>query len=404
MSVLPAGRPLARFLPDLDDFLYDPRACLQVAPLVIGPRRMYGLAALFALPGAVLLASCAAVGKGDGERLALGIGLLVGGSVWLLWSLLMRGHSLVLHPDGVEVKYQDTVVWCPWALFNVAGEPFVPEGDSPRTGLTLPVAPEAVPFVELRRHDAAVAHGAEVRGRQWVFNAADEVVLPARYEVAAGDVGRLLLQLGRRLGRELPRGMAVRSAAPAASLDAVRVEPDRWGWVTVPLTRLVFPPVCCDCGQATDTTQPFAVEARGDWLVGLLAQPVRPLELAVPVCSACQARQHADLHRGGVRGMGGGAALMLVLGAVAGHLVGADAGSMLALGMGFAAVGGILGFLLGTSASRRPPAELCRYSPSRGTVAVRFRNPDYTALVLETMQARRTPGEPGPSATGAPGR
>ncbi len=404
MSVLPAGRPLARFLPELDDFLYDPRAFLQQGPLVIGPRRMYGLAALFALPGAALLASCAVAGKGDGERLALGIGLVVGGCVWLFWSLLMRGHSLVLHPDGVEVKYRDTAVWCPWALFNVEGEPFVPEGDSPRTGLTLPIAPEAVPFVELRRHDAAVAHGAEVRGRQWQFNAADEVVLPARYEVVAGDVGHLLLQLGRRLGRELPRGAPVPSAEPVASLDAVRAGPDRWGWITVPLTRLVFPPVCCDCGQATDATQRLAVEARGDWLVGLLAQPVRPLELGVPVCPACQARQHEELHRGGVRGMGAGAALLLVLAAVAGHLVGADAGSMFAFGLGFAAVGGILGFLLGTSASRRPPAELCRYSPSRGTVAVRFRNPDYTALVLETMQARRAPREPGASATGGPGR
>jgi hypothetical protein len=388
MSVLPSGRPLARFLPDLDDLLYDPRAYLQAAPVVIGPRRMYGLAALFALPGIALLASCAAVGKGDGERLALGIGLLVGGSVWLLWSLLMRGHSLVLHPDGVEVKYLDTAVWCPWALFNVEGAPFVPEGDSPRTGMTLPVASEAVPFVELRRHEAAVAHGAEVRGRQWLFNAADEVVLPARYEVAAGDLGHLLLQLGRRLGRELPRGAPPRGAEQAAPVEAVPSAADPRGWITVPLTRLVFPPVCCDCGQATDATQRLTVEARGDRILGLFVQQVQPLELAVPVCPSCQARMRQQLHRGGVRGMATGATVLLGLGALAGG----DPATMLAVGLGFAAVGGILGFLAGTSAARRPPAELCRYSPSRGTVAVRFRNPDYTALVLETMQVRARSG------------
>ncbi len=79
----------------------------------------------------------------------------------------MRGHSLVLHPDGVEVKYRDTTVWCPWALFNVDGHAFVPDGDSPRVGLTLPVAREAIPFVELRREDTPIAHGAEIKARQW---------------------------------------------------------------------------------------------------------------------------------------------------------------------------------------------------------------------------------------------
>jgi hypothetical protein len=392
MSVLPAGQSLAQFLPDLDDFLYDPRGHLQTSPVVIGPRRMYALAALFALPGIAFLVSCAVAGKGDGERLALGIGLLVGSSVWLGWSLMMRGHVLVLHPDGIEVKYRDTEVWCPWALFNVEGEPFVPEGDSPRTGLTLPVAPEAVPFVELRRQGATVAFGAEVRGRQWLFNAGDEVVLPARYEVAAGDLGQLLLQLGRRLGRELPRGAPPHAAEMGASLDEVRLTPDRHGWLTVPLTRLAFPPVCCDCGERTDATLPLAVEATGDRLLGLLVQQVRPLELGVPVCPACQARLRHNLHRGGVRGMAAGAVVLLGMGALVGLQGGADAATIFALGLGCAAVGGIVGFLLGTSASRRPPAELCRYSPSRGTVAVRFRNPEYTTLVLETMQAKARRG------------
>jgi hypothetical protein len=392
MSVLPAGRPLAQFLPDLDDFLYDPRAHLQAAPVVVGPRRMYALAALFGLPGLALLASCAVAGKGDGERLALGIGLLIGASVWLSWSLMLRGHSLVLHPDGLEVNYRDTSVWCPWALFNAEGEPFVPESDSPRTGLTLPAAPEAVPFVEFRRRGATVAFGAEVRGRQWQFNSGDEVVLPARYEVVAGDLGQLLLQLGRRLGRELPRGAPPHAAEMVASLDEVRMTPDRWGWLTVPLTRLAFPPVCCDCGERTDATLRLAVEATGDRFMGILVQQVRPLELAVPVCPVCQARLRQNLHRGGVRGMAAGATVLLGMGALVGLQGGADPGTVFAFGLGSAAVGGIVGFLLGTSASRRPPAELCRYSPSRGTVAVRFRNPEYAALVLETMQAKARRG------------
>src|SRR5262245_58518953 len=89
----------------------------------------------------------------------MGVGLLLGASVWLGWSLRLRGHELVLHPEGVEVKCRDTAVWCPWALFNTDGAPGVPEADDPRVGVILPVAAEAVPFVELRRHEAPVAQG-----------------------------------------------------------------------------------------------------------------------------------------------------------------------------------------------------------------------------------------------------
>jgi hypothetical protein len=388
MSVLPAGQPLARFLPDLDDLLYDPRSYLRAGPVEIGPRRMYGLAALFGVAGAAFLASCAVAGKGDGERLALGIGLLIGASVWWFWSLLMRGHALVLHPDGLEVRYRDTAVWCPWALFNVEGEPFVPERDSPRLGLTLPVAREVVPHVELRRAEAAVAHGAQVRGRQWQFTAGGEVVLPARYEVAAGDLGQLLLQLGRRLGREMPGGAPPREAFETAALDEVRARPDRSGWLTVHLTRLAFPPVCCDCGQATGALMSFRVESRGDRIAGILVQDVRPLEVPVPVCEACQHRLLRRQHQGGRAGMAIGALVGLGGALLAWGSGAADPGLLLPLLLGGLAAGAIVGFLVGTSSAHRPPAELARYSPSRGTVAVRFRNPDYTALVLEAMQER----------------
>ncbi len=84
MSVLPAGQSLARFIPDLDDLLYDPRAYLQTGPLVIGPRRMYSLAAFFALPGIALIISAIGGDPEVNERLALGIALLVGALVWLV--------------------------------------------------------------------------------------------------------------------------------------------------------------------------------------------------------------------------------------------------------------------------------------------------------------------------------
>jgi hypothetical protein len=385
MSVLPAGQKLASFLPDIESLLEDPRAYLQGGSVAIGPRRMVGLAGLFGLPGLALLASCAMGDPDWKERMALGVALLIGSLVWLGWSFMMRGHSLVLHADGLEVRYLDTSVWCPWALLNVDGEPYVPDGDSPRVGLILPIVAEVVPFVEFRRNDSVVAHGAQVRGRQWQFTGPNEVVLPARYEVNASDLGRLLLLLGRRLGRELPRGSPPREAYALESMDQTPTGPDADGWVTVYLTRVAFPAICCDCGQPTHETMPLRVRARGTLLTDILVQPSSPLELPVPVCTACRLRLRKAQHQGGVRGLATGATLGLI---AIPSLAGADRGLILPLAVGGAAIGGILGFIVGTLATGRPPAELARYSPSRGTVALRFRDAAYAGLVLDVM---RTP-------------
>src|SRR5437588_10029286 len=125
MSVLPAGHSLKAYLPDLDDLLRDPAAYLAAGPLSFGPRRMYRLAAVFLLAGGGLFGWGVHLGPRNesfGESLALGIGLCLAGLVWLGWSLLMYGHELILKADGVELKYRDTVVWCPWALFHAEGE------------------------------------------------------------------------------------------------------------------------------------------------------------------------------------------------------------------------------------------------------------------------------------------
>ena len=58
------------------------------------------------------------------------------------------------------------------------------------------------------------------------------------------------------------------------------------------------------------------------------------------------------------------------------------------IGLVALAVGGLLGFILGTLLSKRLPAELSRYSPGRGTLALRFRHPEYAARVLAAMRAQ----------------
>lgn len=394
MSVLPAGQSLSRFVPDLDELIENPRTYLSQGPLTIGPRQMYGLAFLFGFAGSAFLLSCLLIppanrGEALGERLALGLGLLMGSCVWLGWSLRMRGHSLLLRPEGVEIKYRDTVVCCPWALFNVDGHAFVAGGDSPRVGLTLPIAAAAVPFVELRRDDTPIAHGVEVRAPQWNFVGADSAVLPARYEVMAGELGELLLHLGRRLGRELPRGAPPPQAYATDAIPDLPPAPDASGWITVHLTRLAFPPQCCDCGEATQRTMSFRIAARGDALLSILVQSGEPLEMEIPVCDACQQRIRQRQHQGGLRGMQMGGVLFGLLALLAAWSEGWRDGSLLlVIGLAAASAGALGGFILGTLASRRLPAELSGYSPSRGTVRLRFRHPEYAAGVLAAMRTQ----------------
>ena len=392
MSVLPAGQSLSRFVPELEQMLHDPRGYLIEEPLTIGPRQMYGLAGLFGFFGGALLLSCLLIAPADraellGERLALGIGLMLGAGVWLGWSLRMRGHALVLRPEGVEINYRDTTVWCPWALFNVEGHAFVPGGDNPRVGLTLPVATEAIPFVELRRDDTPIAHGAEIKATQWQLVGFDTVVLPARYEAKAGELGELLLLMGRRLGRERPKGMPPPEAYPQSERDDLPIVPDGNGWITVHLTRLSFPPRCCDCGERTQRTMNFTIASRGDQWMSILLPAGQPLEVAIPVCDDCRQHLRERQHRGGVRGLQVGSLLFCGLAMLLAWNEGWRQRSLLlVIGLAALAVGGLSGFLFGTLASRRLPAELSGYSPSRGTLKLRFRHPEYAAEVLAAMR------------------
>lgn len=394
MSVLPAGQSLTRFVPNLEEMIHDPRAYLAEGPLTIGPRQMYGLAGLFALFGGMLLLSCFFIAPADraellGERLALGIGLLLGASVWLGWSLRMRGHSIVLRSEGVDVKYRETVVFCPWALFNVEGQAFVPGSDSPRVGLTLPVATEAVPFVELRREGTPIAHGAEIKATQWQWVSGDTVVLPARYEAKAGELGELLLLMGRRLGRTLPKGMPPPEAYPQSERDDLAFAPDGNGWITVHLTRLTFPLRCCDCGERTQRTMNLTIAARADQWMSILLPAGQPLEVAIPVCDDCLQQLRERQHRGGMRGMQVGSLVFCGLAMLLAWNEGwQDRSLLLVIGLIAWAVGGLCGFLLGTLAARRLPAEVRGYSPSLGTLSLRFRHPEYAAQVLAAIRAQ----------------
>ncbi|MFO0879711.1 MAG: hypothetical protein U0840_20380 [Gemmataceae bacterium] len=387
MSLLPQGQQLSRVLPDLDEMLEDPQAYLNEAPLAFGPRRMYGLAWMFGVPGAGLLALCAYQGKPDGERIAMGVGLLVGSALWFGWSILLRGHEMVLHADGVEFTHFDTSVWVPWGLFHVEGRPFVPESDSPQAGLTLPIDPKMVPYVRMRRHGMDVAFGRNVDAPQFHFSGRDEIILPARYEISALDIGELLLVLGHRLGSEPPRDPPPHDAEMLEPAAVATTDPS--GWITLPLTRLRMPTCCARCGGPRDHTLKLQISAPGDWALAVLPGGPRGIEMLVPVCEVCKDVIESRQRRGGFLGMALGAVIGTAVGVTLAVLLGEARDASLWVGTAFGlVVGTMLGTALGLSWSRRLPVRVKNYSPSRGIVSVRFENPEIAAGVVENLRQR----------------
>jgi hypothetical protein len=387
MSLLPAGSSLRGFLPDLDDLLESPAEYLGVGPVVIGPRRMYGLAAVFGLAGGAILAAYF-LGQHDTERLALGAGLLVGAAIWFGWSLWARGDSLILHREGLEVRRHNLSVWCPWALFNTDGVAHSPEVDSPFVGITLPVVADIVPFIELRREESVIAHGAQVRTKRFVIAGRNELILLGRHEVQSKDIGDLLLHIGRALGHQLPRGAPPREAYQAEA-DEIR-DPEPSGWITARATRLRFPRVCSGCGEPSTEVMRFEAWSRGGAAMGLMV-PAASHEVAfdVPVCAACQAEVRSRQQRGAVRGLLAGSLLgplALLLGE---WLGGWGNGLSTFAALGIASAGALVGFMIGSALAFRPPVQVGGYSATSGTVRLRFRNPDYAAAVIALMREQR---------------
>jgi hypothetical protein len=137
----------------------------------------------------------------------------------------------------------------------------------------------------------------------------------------------------------------------------------------------------------------FAVESSWASLVDIILPSGQQLQLPVPVCEACQQHLRGRQHKGGIRGMQAGSLLAGGLVVVSALVGGWDGSLLLVAGLAALAVGVIGGFILGTLLSHRPPAKLKCYSPSRGTLALRFRHPEYAGRVLAAIRAQAGSGE-----------
>jgi hypothetical protein len=298
---------------------------------------------------------------------------------------LVRGGSMTLNERGVELLYRGKVVFCPWALFNTPGQPFSPAADR----VVFPVAPSALGLVAARQHGSLVAEGIRVRTPQLWFRSPHEGVLKAFYEVNAEELVKVLLFLGRILGDPAPRGVRSLDFPGTDMAEAEPAQRGAGGWVTVSLTRLAFPPFCCDCGAATRGRQKFT--ALEPFLtLGRLGHPTRreSVSVWVPVCYPCQKTNHRKFQSAMLNGLGLGV-LVVLLSGLAMCLWPASLWLVLLFifALPFAPLlGGMAGYRIGKQRSQ--PVQLRAYSARKGTIAIRFRREEYTEQVLEAMRAR----------------
>lgn len=368
MSMRAGGDPLIEVVPELEQLATDPRRYLLQGPLLFGPRRYWGLAAIFGVPGLIILALWW-VQPTEYERLALGIALLIGAAIWLVFSLGSAGHSLFLGPDGVEIRYRDTVVYCPWDLFDVDGEVWTAAGqEHPTAGVTVPISPAAVPMVVWRRGVVELGRGMKIRAPQAWLLSAHELVLPGRYELRSEDVGKLLLLLGTRLGGRLS---AVDLREQVEPVVGPPPEPDAQGFYTVSLTRFRMPPCCSACAGEPDRTMLVMARSGGLSLMGMVpgSSAGQIVQVEIPMCERCHAAVVARTQGGLLRWL----AWLAAGGAIAG-LFAPEESRVFAMLMG-GCFGALIGLIIGSAVGVPQPIELKNYHAPTGTVQVRFRNP-----------------------------
>jgi hypothetical protein len=393
---------LRQAIPDLDRLLAHPAETLGHGDIPIGPERNYVWPTLLTLLFVVPLWVWVSVART--LRLpAPGLGPLVLGLVataplvivaFLFLVRLFRGGPCVLSRAGVAFRLRRKTVFCPWALFDTPGRPVplitvqrppdvlavLPLQSLRCVRVALPVCPRAVPLVEARKGDRVVARGTRASTRQFQFRSDHEADLRG-FAVSADELAGLLLHLGRALGPGTTgqESEVMSRASPAATRDEE-------GWITVCLTRVAFPRLCCDCGVATAGTQAFVGHMP---FLHQVAQGQVDLRLPIPVCAACQAANKRRFRKtfwrtylvvfvlGAVGGFLGGGALASAAGNT--FLAGGIVGSFL-VGLVSLFVGWFVGRAVAQKAAM--PAQLEGFSPKKGTVAIRFRRREYADQVL----------------------
>src|SRR5215207_2451434 len=314
-------KPVRAVVPDLPRLRTEPKAALADGEVVFGPRRAYAVATVLGVLVAAMVLVGFAVAAMDRPKnqkvepwyyVAAGVGVLVSGAAVTAMALRgLRGGAAVLRPQGVEFVYRGRTVFCPWSLFQATGSPYHPD----HKRVILPANDDVPVALTDAEGNVTAQPAAEVKSKPLVGTADGQVALADLYEVKLGELGELLLHIGRQLGDGLPsasNGVAVEATVPLAT-----AQPN--GWLRVRLTRLPFPPVCVGCGLVTRESIAHTLDVR------------HAVQIHVPLCQACQADRRSRRRRAVLLGIAAGAAPGLVAVTLGAAFL--DANELLILGL-----------------------------------------------------------------------
>jgi hypothetical protein len=389
-------KSLKRAIPDVDQLLRDPAGTLGVQDVLIGPWRRYGTAGalallvtflgwlVFALVESSVDRNLGVPHHQQGDRQILLIILLLPMPLasFALLLFFFRGGCLTLTRAGAELQFRGKTVFCPWAIFNATGHPFSPS----MTKLHLPINPAGIPQVELRREGSPVAQGKDVDAPQWQFQGNHSVILKAVYEVDAMKLGVFLLDLGRQLDKSSPSMPAVVVDETTPIVLPVRLEKN--GWIRISLTHWNLPPFCCICDMPTQQYQNFDAAPTVFKLGSFLRFDGNDrIKVPIPYCDSCRTASRRHYNRIVTTVVGLAVGVPLILGVMAALLTGDPRGLFCGLLLFIGAIGCLV--VSGSFTKRRArPVELERYSPRKGTVAIRFKHQAYARRVLTALTGR----------------
>jgi hypothetical protein len=206
--------------------------------------------------------------------------------------------------------------------------------------------------------NVTAAPASEIKTKPMVGTVEGQVALADLYEVKLGELGELLLHIGRQLGDGRPVVIGGPADAPTVSVPLATAQPG--GWMKVRLTRLPFPPVCVGCGLVSRDSIAHTLDVS------------RSVQVEVPLCQPCQADRRTRRRRAVIFGLAAGLAPGLI-----GIAVGApflDAEELAIVGLLMFPVGIVCGLVVGLIVREvREPVRFKDYSAASGTVAMWLR-------------------------------
>jgi hypothetical protein len=215
-------KPLKRYIPNLEELLKNPRQVLAEGPIIIGPSKYYGTAALMGMTLSVFvwIVACAGMLNNLNEpKPVLGVIVLsVCAAAPVVFTAILlrfcRGGECRLTTEGVVLTYRSRAAFCPWTLFHSGDEPDIPDVDRAWVLVNAEAVPQIVVWrnerlsdqeVQLQTERPVLASGRDVHTGQLRFDKSGAwIILPDLYAVNIRKVSELLVRIGRTLAVQLP--------------------------------------------------------------------------------------------------------------------------------------------------------------------------------------------------------